>query len=267
MWNRVRDSIVTPRNVVEYRKDPLWRVFLYLLLFVLMLSTRTIITVTQFDGLPSSVKSTYTSEIEKIDGTCVITAEELVCDNQQNNLLLDDAVMNFYVDGRDELVMQDYEGFYNFVVMNESVHVIVANSVIEEIPLSDIIVKDIDFSLQETDNDLFVITLYENVDHIITINKGLWAPIMITMEIITNMLLFLFFILISSWFLKMRFKVIPFSHLFKMTVYSSTLLYIILILNSLYSLSIFIMILLVIVAVRQNSQLSLELLRRLNKKS
>jgi hypothetical protein len=267
MWTRVRDSIVTPRNVVEYRHDSMWRVFLYLLMFVLLLSTKTAITVSQFDGVTSDVKNTYINNIEKIDDTCYISAEQVVCENQQNNLLLEDALMSFYVDGRDELVMQDYEDIYNIVIMKKSMFIIIGNQVIEEIPLSSVITEDLDFSLQDTDSEALYNSMFRSVDNIIAQNKTLWAPLMISMEVISNMLLFLFFVLISSWFLKMRFKVIPFKQLFKMTVYSSTLLYVILILNSLYNLSIFIVLLLVIFAVRQNSKLSLELLRRLTKKS
>lgn len=267
MWSRVRDSIVTPRNVVNYRNDPFWRILIYVVLFVSLLSTRTIITVIQFDGLTSDVIRTYSENINEIDSTCIITANNVECDKAQNNLLLDDVLMNFYVDGRSELVMQDYDDMYNVVIMGDSIHLIFGNQVIEELPLSDFITTDIDFSLQETDIDSLNTNIFININNIIAEYKGFWAPVLIITEFMSNLLLVIFFVLISSWFLKLRFKVVPFKQLFKMTVYSSTLLYVILVINSLYNLSLFIVILLIIIAVRQNSQLSVELMRRLTKKS
>ncbi len=263
----MRDSIVTPRNVVAYRHDSIWRIFLYLLLFVLLLSTRTVIETVNFDGISSTIKRSYIEDIETIDDTCIITSESVTCDNQKNNLLLSDIMMDYYVEGRDDLVMQDYDNLYNFVFKGDTLYMIVSGTIIEEFDLDEIIVKDLDFSLQATDSETLYDNLFDNVDHIINGYKNFWAPMLIAIEVLSNMLFFLFFILISAWFLKMRFKVIPFKQLFKMTVYSSTLLYVILIINSLYNLSLFVVILFLIIAVRQNSQLSLELMRRLKKKS
>jgi hypothetical protein len=51
MWTRLRDSIVTPKNIIDFRNDSFIRVFFYLLIFVLLLSTTTLIYTIQFTGL------------------------------------------------------------------------------------------------------------------------------------------------------------------------------------------------------------------------
>jgi hypothetical protein len=63
--------------------------------------------------------------------------------------------------------------------------------------------------------------------------------------------------------MKMRFKPIKFKELFVMTVYSATALYLILIFDSLFSLSFFLVIVLVLIAFRQNNALSTELYLRM----
>jgi hypothetical protein len=267
MWTRLRDSIVTPKNIIDFRNDSFIRVFFYLLIFVLLLSTTTLIYTIQFTGFNSNVIDAYKESFVEIDDNCMLTTTDLVCDENKNHLLMEDELMSVYLDSRDDLVMQDYDGLYNFVFSNDKVYVIFSNTLIADYKISEFIIKDVDFSLQSTDSDQFYLDVFENVDHIAVMYKGYWGVALMMTDLLSNLLLFMLFILISAWFLKSRFKIVPFKQLFKMTVYSSTLLYIIMIFNTMFRLSIFIVILLIVIAVRQNSQLSMEILKRIDKKS
>ena len=239
-----------------------------MVIFIALLSTKTIIDVIKFEDISYRTIEAYSLALEDVDPTCKIEDDLYTCDTQKNQLLIDDQVIMFYLDSRNEMVMGDYDGFYNVVLNKDKINVIFANNVfisqqIEDLPEE---LRTLDFSLQDSDLDAFEEQLFSGVSKLIASYKGTWGPGIILADMLSSLLLFMLFIMISSWMLKARFKAIPFKQIFVMTVYSSTALYIILILNSLYSLSIFTMFLLVIVAVRQNSQLSLELYRRLNKK-
>lgn len=267
MWNRVRDSIVSPKNVVEYRKDNMFLVILYLLFFVLLLSTTTIINVVQFDGFSSTIRDYYKQSFVTVDDNCVVTKEEATCDSLKNHLVMEDEILNIYIDTRDDLVMQDYDNTYNFVIQDDSFYFVFGSTVVNEMKLASLLEEDIDFNLQSTDPDTFYGAIFETVDSVADDYKWFWGTTLIITEVITNALMFLLFILISTWFLRTRFKIVPFKQLFKITVYSSTTLYIIMIFNNLFDMSFFIVFLLIILAVRQNSQVSVEIMRRLHDKN
>lgn len=266
MWKRVRDSIVNPRQVVDYRKDNMFLVILYLMFFVLLLSTTTIIGIVQFDGFDSNIRDYYKKSMVSVDDNCVVTKEGATCDTNKNHLVLDDTILNIYIDTRDDLVMQDYENMYNFVINGDKMYFVFGSQVVQEFLLSDFLSSDIDFNLQSTDSDAFYAAIFDTVDDVANEYKWFWGPVMIVTEMLSNTFMFLMFILLSAWFLRMRFKVVPMKQLFKITVYSSTTLYIIMAFNNLFNMSFFIVFILILIAVRQNSQVSLEIMKRLQEK-
>ncbi len=97
--------------------------------------------------------------------------------------------------------------------------------------------------------------------------KNMWGPLMIGVEIIISSLFYLIFILVSAWFLKMRYKVIPFKETFTLVTYSSTSIFVILTFYSMLDLSLFVILILLVISFRQNGIMSREIERRLKKKS
>ena len=157
---------------------------------------------------------------------------------------------------------------YNIVFSGELVHVIFNNTNVYSMKISDLPITfhNINFSEQVTDPDSFNIRVFDALDDLLLETKGVWAPAIIITDFITSFALFMLFIIVSAWMLKIRFKPIRFRHLFTMATYSGTALFLILIFNSLINLSFFIVILSVFVAIRQNNQLSLEIMKRTSKK-
>ena len=268
MYKRFYDSLLNPAKLVDYRNDALWKVFLYALLFALLLSTSVIINTITYDGISPNQEERIKNDFPEVDPSCAIVDNTLNCDTKVSTLLYQDVILSVYIDSTDELVSSNYnETGYNVVIYDENVHFIVASRSLIQLPISELPedLRTLDFGLLETDEDAFFTQLINGIDEIVLGTKTTWATVIILFDFISNILLFGFFILLSTWMLRLRFRQIKFKHVFVMTTYSSTALYIILIINSLYNLSFFIVILLLFIAFRQNSKLSIELYRRLSK--
>lgn len=269
MYTRFYNSIISPRNIVNYRTDSLFRVFLYILFFAVLLSTRITIDTITFDGIGGAVKESMISEFETVDQTCIIEDAVFTCATAESTLVYQDVVIGFYTDSFDNFNSSVYSSDgYAIILHGDSLHFVVSGTELMTIPISELSeeFQQLDFSTQDTDPTYFYATIFDAADEYLMSIKTYWGTGMIIIDFLTNFTMFMIFILVSAWMLRMRFKVIKFKHLFVMTAYSSTALYLILILNSLYSLSFFIIVIMLIVAFRQNSQLSVELYRRLNKK-
>lgn len=269
MYTRFYNSIIAPRNIVNYRTDSLFRVFLYILFFAVLLSTRITIDTITFDGMSASTKEIIKGEFETVDDTCMITDGTLDCTSSESTLIYQDIIIGFYTDSFDNFNASIYSSSgYNIVLHDESFHFVFSGTELLAVPISELntTFQNLDFSTQESDPNYFYATVFDAVDEYLINTKTIWGSGTILIDFLTNFTMFMIFILVSAWMLRLRFKVIKFKHLFIMTTYSSTALYLILILNSLYNLSFFIILIMLIVAFRQNSRLSLELYRRLNKK-
>ena len=70
----------------------------------------------------------------------------------------------------------------------------------------------INFDWQTTDPVYFYDVIFGGVSEFIVINKSVWVPGMIMMDMLSSIMLFMIFILISAWMLKARFKVIKFKN-------------------------------------------------------
>jgi|LGOV01.1.fsa_nt_gb hypothetical protein len=267
MYKRFKESIVSPKNIVEFRTDSLVKVFIYILLFSMLLGTRTIIEVATFKGLTPSYRETLKQEFHVVDESCLIVDANVECDVSENTLIYEDLMLSYYIDSRNEIEIGSYGENYNIIFHKDGIHFILNKTAIYEMKISELPSEfhNIDFGLQTTDPNVFYNDLFDAIDSLFISSRNIWAPMIIAIDVFTSFVMFLVFILISAWMLKMRFKPVRFKEMFVMTSYSSTALYIILILNSLYDMSFFIVIILVIAAFRQNNQLSMEIHRRLNK--
>jgi len=237
-------------------------------LFAILLSTKTVIDLVNFDGLEVANKELIAEEFENLNPACGIVGGTYLCTDEETTLFYEDLFTGYYFESHGELQFDSYSSRYNFIVFDDSLYVSFGDTVIYETLLSDLPegLQNLDFALQTTDQDQFNERIFNAVDEYILSYKSIWAPLMAVVDFFTGLLLFLVFILISAWMLRLRFPQIPFKMTFIMTVYSSTGLYVILIFNSLYSLNFLVVVFLIFFAFRQNNQLSLEIVERLQKK-
>lgn len=268
MFTRFRDSIVTPARIVDFRNDKAIWVILYVLFFAMLLSTRMIIDVVTYDGLSFAQQNEIIDNLPELNENCGFDATSYQCDPEETTLVYQDVMMSYYLDSHDSLQYDDYETQYNIVIQGETVYFIFANVVVYELPLASVStdLQNLDFSLQSSNPDVFEYRILSSIDDYILSYKSFWGPMVILADIITAVILFFAFVLLSAWMLRFRFKPVPFKQLFVMTGYSSTAMYLILIFNSLFNLSFFLVIILIFIAFRQNNQLSIEIIKRLRQR-
>ncbi len=264
MYNRFVSSLMAPMFIVEFRNDKLFKVLLYVVFFALLLSTRMIIQTTTYSGVSYSLGNEITTKLHENASECTISDYTLTCDNNQVYDIYIDGPFAVYFDSRDIFTTDGYLSPYTFVFYQDKMYVLYAGTKIKEEVIGDIFpsLDNVDFS--STSKDALIINA---INDYILAYKWIWAPSLIIFDFLVNLMLFLIFDLFSAWMLRLRFPSVPFSQSFKMSVYSATALYLILIFNSLFAMNGFLLIILLLIAFRQNSQLTMEIMRRLKRKS
>jgi len=268
MYRRFRDSLIYPRQILNFRNDRLWLVFLYIVLFAVLLSTKTIIDIVNYDGLTVASKEVIAQEFQELNPDCQIVDSEYTCADAETTLFYEDILITYYFESHSELQIDTYSTGYNIVVFQDSMYLIFRSTIVYEELLANLPTDfhNLEFALQTTDEDQFNERIFAVVDEFMMSYKPMWAPIMAIIDFFTGFFLFMVFIMISAWMLRVRFRQIPFRQVFAMTAYSSTGLYVILIFNRLFSLNFLVVVFLIFFAFRQNNQLSLEIVERLQKK-
>jgi len=266
MYKRFRDSLSNPRGLVQYRKDKVWFVFLYLFLFALLMGTRSFIDVATYDGLSFSYQEAIKENFQTVDPSCQIVSGTFTCDDEDLQLVYSDVGIQFFLDSYQTFESERYEETqYAFVVHQSDVIFLFNGTMIYEQKLTSLSENftNLDFSLQESNPDLFYDTILGGVSEYLTRVKWTWGLGSIVVEVLLGLLLFVFFTIVNSYFMYRRFMLIKFRDVFVMTVYASTALFVVLIFDQLFQFSFFITLLLIFIAFRQNSQLNDELLRRM----
>jgi hypothetical protein len=269
MYKRFVSSLLAPAAIVQFRNDKLIKVLLYVVFFALLLSTRMIIQTTTYNGISYYTSTQILQQLHEVSPDCHFDDTSLICDTEEVYEVYQDGTIAFYLDGQNTFIPSIYLNPYSFVVHADKLYIVYAGTVVKEEALKDALplLMNLDFSHEVVDQNAFDARIITALNDYILSYKFVWAPILIGMDFLVNVMLFLFFDLFSAWMLRLRFPKLPFVQTFKMSVYSATALYLILILNSLFGLDSFLLIILLIIAFRQNSQLSYEILRRLNRKS
>lgn len=272
MFNRFRDGIVNPKLLLQYRKDAMWKVILYIAFFAVLFSSASIVDVIQYDGLTEVYKEYVKQEAVVVTEDCSIVNAKLICDSEYKIELFEDNIVSFYMDSHSELDFDRYKDSGYVVIMHDDSIYFSLNGIKGyEYLISDLdsSIHNVDFNDQTNDPAVFYNAIFNATDELLVEYKAFWGSIIIIVETLISFAVYMMFILLSAYFLRKRFKVVPFKQLFAMSAYSSTGLFVILIFDSIFELNIFLIILLVILAFRQNNALSTEIagrLKRNNKK-
>lgn len=270
MFNRVRDGLVYPRELLRYRKDAMWKVILYIVFFAVLFSSGSIVETITYDGLSESYKENVRQNMTVVNEDCAIENSILVCDSEYTIQLYQDNMVFFYLDSHAELDLELYqESGYSIIFHQDSVYFAYKNRVAYTYLISDLdnSIHNLDFSDQTTSPVVFYNSLFTVVDSLLISSRAYWGTIIVFMEIMISFVVYMLFILLSAYFLRKRFAIVPFKHLFAMTTYASTGLFIILIFDSLLSFNLLLLFLLVVLAFRQNNLLASEIEKRLKNKS
>lgn len=270
MLNRFRDGLVNPRLIIEYRKDAMWKVILYIVFFAVLFSSASIVEVIKYDGLTEVYKENVRQSMTDVTEDCAIVNAELVCDSEYKIELFEDQIVTFYLDSHEDLDFERYkDSGYVIIIHEKSIYVSVNgleayNFLIEDLDPS---IHNVDFKDQSENPNVFYNSIFNAVDELAVHYKAVWGSLIIVIEVLISFVVYMMFVMLSAYFLRKRFRVVPFKQLFAMTTYSSTGLFVILIFDSILELNFFLIIILIILAFRQNNALSAEIQRRLKNKS
>ena len=270
MFKRIRDSLVYPKEILNYRKDHILFVLLYIAFFALLLSSRSVIDVIKYDGLTSAYKASIEEEMTIVSQDCEILDATLVCDGEHYINLYSDPLFTIYLYSGDIALLSEYPSDnYSIIINDDQAHFYVVGRNSLSIPLSDLpsSLHNIDFADQVNNPSVFYNNLFNGIDDLLVLEKSFWGPMVVLVEMFVTIAFYLVFILMSASFLKMRHKVIPFKETFTLTTYSSTSLFIILTFYSMLDLNIIIIVILLVISFRQNGIMSREIDRRLKNKS
>lgn len=268
MFERFRDGLVYPGRVILFRKDSFIRVLSYILIFAVLMSVGLGIFLIRFDSFPNSYVNTYKENLTNSEVNCEVVNQNLICDEELQVQIYGDNAVFIYVDSTNEI---DYENIdltrFNFIFHENQIILNTAGMVIpfeiSELPEE---LHNLDFKLLSTDSQAFAKQLLDGVSSYMMVYKNVWVPIVLVLDVLTNLFIIFAIILINSWVIKSRFKIIPFKEIFRMSVYSSTGILLLFVINGMVALSYIIIFLFIILTFRQTNQLSLAISKVIKKK-
>ena len=186
MFNRFRDGLVYPKMLLQYRKDAMWKVILYIIFFAILFSTASIIDVIKYDGVADSYKEYVRQEATSVTEDCAINNAVLVCDSEYMIEIYEETIFTFYLDSYDELDFDRYDSSgYTVIIHNDSVHFNYNRFNMYSYLISDLdsSIHNLDFNDQTDDPTTFYNLLFIGVDEILVRNKLIWGASIFVFEI------------------------------------------------------------------------------------
>jgi len=263
MFERFRDGLVYPERVLQYRNDSFIKVLLYIFTFAVVMSLGISVFVIKFDGFPNVTVDAFKDELLPIEINCEVDNSILVCDNEEHIEFYNDDTFVIHIDSNETVNYADYNSrTFNFIFHKDKLLMSTTGMVFEfELSKLPTEFQSIDFGLIKTDPEAFSENIMAGVGSYLLAQKSVWAPIVIAFEVLTNLLLIFAISLINAWVIKTRFKIIPYKELFRMSVYSSTGLFVLLTINGMLALGYVMIFLFVIITFRQTNALTIAILK------
>jgi|GEM_PF-550313 len=263
MLEKIRLSIVQPEGLIKYRKDKFYKVLLYTLFFALFMATASVVSTVTFDGLSPSVKQSMREDFNVSGVPCEIVDAEVMCEGSVTHTYYQSGVYAIHLNANETV---NYEGnTYHFILEDDKLSVVFMDVVVQDKLISEMhpAMHNLDLTLDTLTETELMDAFFLGIDYEMTETKALWGSVLALGRILSAMLLFHFFILVNTFLIRLRLRMIPFKELYVMFAYASTLLYVVLIFDSIIALNFFLFLLLLFVAFRQTSRLALNLQNRI----
>jgi len=268
MFERFRDSLAYPGRIIQYRNDKMLRILSYLLLFAALMSITTVINTIRFDKLENAYVEVFEEQLVKTNINCDINSSTLSCSDVTITEFYNDGFINAYVDPLNEYDYGSIKFAQVSVVFNEEFVNVSMSGMKYQYTIAELTneLEGLDFNTLESDSEAFSLLATNAVSEVMKDMKMIWGPIVIGAEVFLNILFIVLIVLINSFIIKNRFKIIPFKEVFKMSVYSSTTLFVLLTLNNMISLGFFFLFIFVLITFRQTNALTMAIYKVMKKK-
>ncbi len=271
MLERVRTAIMAPQELIKFRKDKTIIAILFMMFFALFMTVGPALRVLQFSGISPQARSDIRESFNHPENNCTISDAVVDCEDGPHELFtytIYGMDMTVYIDGADSYDINRFEGNHVALIGNTmyiSGDQFFLQQQFHEKPISSMhaSIHNLDLNPDEADESAFFSAVFDAVDHEIMAFMPFWLAVRVISEYISAIVLFLVFVLLNSYLIRMRMKKVPFKQMFVMMTYASTLLFIILIFNQLMMFNLILFIILLFIGFRQTSKLAFEMQKRL----
>lgn len=250
--------------ILKYSKDKLFFVVLYIALFAVLSGTRTMIEIVQYDGISYAYQDEIKLDLEDFEQNCQILNSSVTCDS--------DGVFPMFAAYPFDVAVasgnvEDFELESNYMIIahEDQLSMYVAGIDILQIPIEELPEELQSIDLSDLESPETREQLYTGISKTLVQTKAIWGTSVMLSDFFVNMVMYLGFVLISTFFLRRRYRIIPFRDAFTLSTYSSTSVFVVLIFYGLLNLPFFLVLILIFFAFRQNTIMTYEIERRLKK--
>jgi hypothetical protein len=255
LMNKFKTALITPEALINFKKDRLFKVFLYMLFFAVLTAVGPLVDGLTYQTLPALSRQTIESGLTLPTG-CTLINDELSCLEEEVKTLYQMATLRITLDLNSEAPLSEAGVLLTDVVLGkEKIVFITAGQTVSEVPYQALNFGDtLDFNGTEIQQSN---AFFKLLDAVIIHYRNLWIPVFMVVSVISSLLIFIIFALINSALIKPRIKKLTFKELFVLMSYASTGLYLIWIFDALVPLNLFVFLILIIFAFRRTSRLAL----------
>ncbi len=225
MYRRIRDNLISPKNLFSRRTDKVGITLLYFFLLVLLLSVSSIVGVTTYNGLTANNKSEIKSTLaEQVEVPCTID-NGLTCEiNDVYEITY--ANFNVYLDPAGSFAPDDFG--VNVVLQEEVINLYSAGQLLSVMEYENTDGLDTMWPSEWSQlvfdgSDTFWDTFFLGLGSVIDEYRGVWIPMSIIISIVSIAILLLSEILLDTLIISLfRLGGLKFGETFKLVINAST---------------------------------------------
>jgi hypothetical protein len=248
MFSRFRDSLITPQAIVSYKNDSLKRIWTYILMFSLLMTSGTLVSVIQTDSERLLSLSQFEDHLLFPETDCVLDNYTVICDSKQTHLLYSDTMVDVFISNQSiEEINFDSSPQTILIIMNDELLISSMGFGTTPFPLEQIheAFESFDFSTASNnpnDYETFFLTI---IGDLIDTTKWIWASSIVLIEFSFNILFSLLIVWINVRLIKYRLPIFNSKERFRIAVYISTGLWTVFIFTNLINIGFFLSLLII----------------------
>jgi hypothetical protein len=241
MYTRIRDNLISPKNLYQRRYDKAGITVLFFFLLAILLSISSIVDIVRYDGLTANNKSEIKMLLaDQMDIPCTIDYG-LFCETDELHKITY-ANINVFVDPTGEFIPGDLG--VNVVLQEDTVTLYSASQVLSVTDYANTTSSAIPWpsdwaQLSFDGSDIFWSDFFLGLDGMIDDYRGMWIPMSIAFTIVTVSVLLFSELLIDTLILSIfRYGGLKYGEMFKLVVNAATAYVLVSVILDLYSLDI-----------------------------
>ena len=267
MIRKIKAALIEPGVLIRYRNDKLWQVLGYLLFFSLLMGTRTLVEdVIVYDGLTFATRDLIRETAEPPATHCVIRDAVLNCDLDKPHTFITYQNFSVILAPTDQTVASENRLGWQIVLHGDSVSFQMLGQTWrrEQIARLDPAMHNLDFDYSDNERAFFN-AFFRGADSALMLTRPIWGTLLVISSIFSAFFLFNVFVWLNTFLTRVRLREVPLRQMFTMMTYAATLLYVVMIFETLLPIPFLLFIVMLFVAFRQMNRLAMEIYRRLHR--